>query len=521
MLLLWVALLLEALGVQGLNVLVVHPYYAGSHVLSLHSVSQKLLSRGHSVTTIKFFEDKLPPLPDHDNFTLIEMYLNNSQGELGFLERSEFAQYRLPMEELWTDGNSFWWSLKTLFQQINVMKEACRVVLHENIYEALAGTDFDVAFVDLMFNECGLALVHRLNTPAVGFGFSLTVGPQEFTTLDTLPSYVPVLLSNFGDQMNLLERTSNLVAKLSSRFYMYYVSNKVDSYIKDSLPQSPSSRELSAELNGVLVNTDFVLDYPRTYPPSFINIGGLQIKQDPGRLPGHIHKFMDGSGDAGVILFTMGFIFDPTSVPAETVSTFLSAFARLPQRVIFKYNSSEVAAAAPDNVLVLPWVPQQAILAHSKTTVFITHCGIHGVLEAIHHKVPMVGIPVFVDQGDVLRRILDKGIGVGLDKTATAYDIYEAVVEVRDNPKYKEKIKKLSSLMKMRKHSPIEDTVWFLEYVANSGGAEHLKLASRHLNIIQYYSIDSVGLILCLVATLLYLGYTAYSSTNEQKMKIN
>ena len=133
----------------------------------------------------------------------------------------------------------------------------------------------------------------------------------------------------------------------------------------------------------------------------------------------------------------------------------------------------------------------------------------------------MVGIPVFVDQGDVLRRILDKGIGVGLDKTATAYDIYEAVVEVRDNPKYKEKIKKLSSLMKMRKHSPIEDTVWFLEYVANSGGAEHLKLASRHLNIIQYYSIDSFGLILCLVATLLYLGYTAYSSTNEQKMKIN
>ena len=88
-----------------------------------------------------------------------------------------------------------------------------------------------------------------------------------------------------------------------------------------------------------------------------------------------------------MILFTMGFIFDPTSVPAKTVATFLSAFSRLPQQVIFKYNSSEVAAAAPDNVLVLPWVPQQAILANSRTKVFITHCGVHGVLEAIHHKV--------------------------------------------------------------------------------------------------------------------------------------
>ena len=359
-------------------------------MLSLHSVSQKLLARGHSVTTIKYFEDKLPPLPEHENFTLIDLYLNNSDGELEFLEQSEFAQYRLPMEGLWTDGHSFWWSLKTLFQQINVMKEACRVVLHENLYQTLASTEFDVAFVDLMFNECGLALVNRLKTPAVGFGFSLTVGPQEFTTLDTLPSYVPVLLSNFGDTMNLMERTFNLIAKLSSRFYMYYVSNKVDCYIRDSLPQSPSSRDLSAELNGVLVNTDFVLDYPRTYPPSFINIGGLQIKQDPGRLPAHIQRFIDSSGDAGVILFTMGFIFDPTSVPAKTVSTFLSAFARLPQHVIFKYKGSEVAAAAPDNVLVLPWVPQQAILAHSKTRVFITHCGIHGVLEAIHHKVKTI-----------------------------------------------------------------------------------------------------------------------------------
>ena len=61
---------------------------------------------------------------------------------------------------------------------------------------------------------------------------------------------------------------------------------------------------------------------------------------------------------------------------------------------------------------------------------FVTHCGVHGVLEAIYHKVtnklnqwtentfqnrscrqiwnkfqvPMVGMPVFIDQGDVMRR---------------------------------------------------------------------------------------------------------------------
>ena len=133
----------------------------------------------------------------------------------------------------------------------------------------------------------------------------------------------------------------------------------------------------------------------------------------------------------------------------------------------------------------------------------------------------MVGIPVFVDQGDVLTRIVDKGIGVGLDKTATADEIYNAVVEVRDNTKYRKKIKKLSSLMKLRRHSPMEDTVWFLEYVAMSEGAEHLKLASRHLNLVQYYSVDSMIILLCSTIIIIIIGYNLYNYQAEQKLKTN
>ena len=73
---------------------------------------------------------------------------------------------------------------------------------------------------------------------------------------------------------------------------------------------------------------------------------------------------MDGA-EEGVVLFTMGFIFNPAIVPQERVDALLNAFARLPQRVIVRFERP--VENPPDNVLVLPFLPQQDILAHPKT----------------------------------------------------------------------------------------------------------------------------------------------------------
>ena len=99
----------------------------------------------------------------------------------------------------------------------------------------------------------------------------------------------------------------------------------------------------------------------------------------------------------------MGFIFNAKAVPHSTIAGLMEVFRRLPQRVIIKLDSEYWKGASPENVMVVPWVPQQSVLAHNNTKLFITHCGMHGVLESIYFRVPMVGMPVFIDQGDVLR----------------------------------------------------------------------------------------------------------------------
>ena len=92
------------------------------------------------------------------------------------------------------------------------------------------------------------------------------------------------------------------------------------------------------------------------------------------------------SAEHGVVLFTMGFIFNAKvdmklvlavriylylitfaiifihngsslqAVPHATIAGLMSVFSRLPQRVIMKLDSEHWTRAAPDNVMVVSWV---------------------------------------------------------------------------------------------------------------------------------------------------------------------
>jgi len=52
------------------------------------------------------------------------------------------------------------------------------------------------------------------------------------------------------------------------------------------------------------------------------------------------------------------------------------------------------------NVKVASWLPQNDILGHPKTRLFIGHAGMNGMLEAGYHGVPMICVPFFGDQFD-------------------------------------------------------------------------------------------------------------------------
>ena len=88
------------------------------------------------------------------------------------------------------------------------------------------------------------------------------------------------------------------------------------------------------------------------------------------------------------------------------------------------------------NVKATSWLPQNDILGHPKTRLFIGHAGMNGMLEACYHGVPMICVPFFGDQFDNSVAAKHFGIGEFLYKeTITKETLLNVINTVLNNPR--------------------------------------------------------------------------------------
>lgn len=92
--------------------------------------------------------------------------------------------------------------------------------------------------------------------------------------------------------------------------------------------------------------------------------------------------------------------------------------------------------ALPENIEVHARVDQIAVLQIAD--VFLTHCGMNSVNEALYFGVPLVMFPQTPEQGGVCTRVLQLGAGMKLDKPEAA-SIRKAIDAALSNPAYREK----------------------------------------------------------------------------------
>merc|ERR1712071_505240 len=115
--------------------------------------------------------------------------------------------------------------------------------------------------------------------------------------------------------------------------------------------------------------------WPRQLPPTVIPLGPLHVR--PAQpLPQEFQQYVDESGEDGFILFSLGSVSSSKHMPKEYVAVFLKTFARLPLKVIWKWDSDEKPENVPANVMLAKWLPQQDLLGDAKARIFMTHGGL-------------------------------------------------------------------------------------------------------------------------------------------------
>lgn len=75
------------------------------------------------------------------------------------------------------------------------------------------------------------------------------------------------------------------------------------------------------------------------------------------------------------------------------------------------------------------------------------------------------------------------------------------------NPKFKNNAKHYGQLLTDTLVPPLEKAVYHVEYLIRHKGAPHLKPAHRHLNWLQYHSVDVIAF-LVLVPVLFFIALT-------------
>jgi len=121
----------------------------------------------------------------------------------------------------------------------------------------------------------------------------------------------------------------------------------------------------------------------------------------------------------------------------ETQRVFFNSFGNSSLKFIWKYEGATIPKEMPSNVLTGKWMPQQAILSHPRCRGFITHGGLGSIHEAMHYGVPLIVMPIFVDQDYNAERVGRLGHGLSLEiTTLTQEGLESGIRKLTTDPRY-------------------------------------------------------------------------------------
>ncbi|TRY91906.1 hypothetical protein DNTS_024115, partial [Danionella cerebrum] len=472
----------------------------GSHWLGMRPVVEELGRRGNQVVVV--IPDASLSMGPSKNTTTLTFPVNYTKAELHTLLEGNLTDIlTIDLSSDFSKFFVFFYQLKVL--QNFIVRNAEGLLFNEDLMKKLKDYQFDAILTD-PFEPVGVIVGEYLSIPAIYMQINLPCAVDTLASqCPSPPSYVPQRNTHFTEKMNLWQRSINLIRTILQPFGCRYLHTEADAIASRLLQKKTSVMEIMHKASLWFMRFDFAFEFPRPLMPNMVMIGGMATK-NPKPLSQELEEFVNGSGDDGFVVFTLGSMV--SQLPEAKAREFFEAFRQIPQRVLWRYTG-KVPEDAPKNVKLMKWLPQNDLLGHAKVKAFITHGGSHGIYEGICNGVPMVMLPLFGDQGDNVQRLVSRGVAESLSiYDVTSEKLLVALRKVINDKSYKEKMTKLSSIHRDRPIEPLDLAVFWTEFVMRHKGAAHLRPAAHELNWIQYHSLDVIGFLLLILVTVVFVS---------------
>ncbi|KAH8377988.1 hypothetical protein KR093_008441, partial [Drosophila rubida] len=489
---------------NGSHILGVFVHVHRSQLLVHLAVARALLQRGHQltlVTTLPLEADWLAVNATQVEHVLVPWQLpadheqQQRQHNDNFITRLQWTLTRLELS-----GELLQQPAWLAFMQRAATPRYDLLLLGYHFNEHLLGVaaHFDCP-VAIIYTQQPIGFIHSL----MGNAEERWYVPQPYDSRQR--TGFPALL------FALWEKSSEYLARrVMQRIYSAHFTS----------PRYPSFEVMRRRVVLALSNHHMISEGPiGPVLPSMLDIGGIVmeqqssvdaafdmgLKQQPKRRR-QLQKQQQEQRPRPFILFSLGTRFSWRSAAKHWEQSFAAAFAQLPEYDIYwTHDGSEASGinVTHAHIKLAKWWPQAQLLAQPEAELFITHGGKGSLTEALHHGVPLLGLPLVGDQRANLRKMQNKGWGLTLDvQRMDPVYLLTAMRRVLRDAHFKQQIKKDALLYRDRPLNASYLAAYWLEYVIRHEGAQHLYSPARELSFWQHYLLDvrlvvylSVGLL--------------------------
>ncbi|TRY73509.1 hypothetical protein TCAL_01550 [Tigriopus californicus] len=446
-----------------------------SHWFTWRPLAVALANKGHHLTIVSPFPDQFLGNHSHVDFIVTGHDLAHDQ-----FSKDVFAQAFSP----------------TQFQRIEAMLvQAQNNTFHNPRFQRLLNnqTHFDVAFISPDSIDVGFyAALKLFHAPIIYYHSATRLAIVDKVVGNPIePAFVPNTMSSFSQKMDFWQRLQNTVGVTAiTNIFGYRILGLLSHHLRDllHLDQTPDLWSMAHEGNFAFYNGHPLFDGVRPTNPNTQFIGGIHTR--PAKpLTGLLRNWVDESRQ-GVVYVSFGSVLNTSIMPEKTRDLFLRVFAQLNLRVIWKWETGQIANVS-DNVLLCQWCPQQDLLGHRNVKLFLSHGGLLGTQESLYHNKPMLFLPAFADQFMNAKRAQELGYGQTLHwETLTEKDLLSAIERMLKVPKYKANALKYGAIFRDQPIQPIDKAVYWTEFIMRHKGAPHLQVAHTHLNWFQKNLVD-------------------------------